>query len=661
MSDHSSISALPALVLYPERSERRETWADRLETLLTSWPMSVWPRIRQARTAGFVGAVNRQEAGLRAMDDGELSAQSAELRGELHRQGFREDLVVRSFALIRETARRRLGLRPYDVQLRGGLALLTGMVAEMNTGEGKTLTATLAAATAALAGIPVHVVTVNDYLARRDAQTMGPLYGALGLSVGTIFHGLSAVERRAAYACDITYASNKEIAFDYLRDRLSLGSRSRNLAIKLKRFCGEGRESDRVVMRGLHFAIVDEADSVLVDEARTPLIISRETDAGSERAWAEDALKLADELDVDVDYRILRDERRIELTERGRDRLAELGEVWGGIWLSRVRREEGARQALTALHLFHKGDHYLVRDGKVEIVDEYTGRIMADRSWSEGLHQLVEVKEGCEVTSRKLPVARMTYQRFFRRYERLAGMTGTAREVRREFWNVYHLPVARIPTNRPLRRRRLGTRICPSVDEKWRRIVQRTAELNGEGRPVLIGTRSVAASEAVSEYLAEAGLAHQVLNARQDQNEAEVIGDAGKRGRITVATNMAGRGVDIRLEEGVEALGGLHVILSEMHDARRIDRQLEGRCGRQGEAGTTEVILALEDPLLELVKSVLLDRLARLGGALGGRMGLMLFRRAQRRAERSHARARQELMRQDQKLGRLLAFSGGME
>lgn len=649
------------MVLYPERAERPENWGDRVETLITSWPMSVWPRIRQARVTGLVRAVNRQEAGFEAMDDEALRNQSADLRAELHRYRLREDLIVRAFALIREASRRRLGLRHHDVQLCGGFALLNGLVAEMDTGEGKTLTATLAAATAALAGIPVHIVTVNDYLAQRDAKTMGQLYRALGLTVGTIFHGLSPVERRAAYACDITYASNKEIAFDYLRDRLSLGNRSQNLTIKLQRFYGERKRSDRVVMRGLHFAIVDEADSVLVDEARTPLIISRETDARGERAWAEDALRLADELVVGRDYRILKDERRIELTKQGRDHLAELGEAWGGVWGSRVRREEGVRQALTARHLFQKGDHYLVRDGKVDIVDEYSGRIMADRSWSEGLHQLVEVKEGCEVTSRKLPVARMTYQRFFRRYRRLAGMTGTAREVTREFWNVYRLPVVRMPTNRPLRRRRLGTWICRSADEKWNRIVQRTAELNRQGRPVLIGTRSVVASETVSECLSEAGLEHVVLNANQDRNEAEIIADAGKRGRITVATNMAGRGVDIRLEEGVEALGGLHVILSEMHDARRIDRQLEGRCGRQGESGTTEVILSLEDPLLELISGVILGRLAHLGGAVGWRSGLVLFRRAQRRAERSHARARHELMKQDRKLGRLLAFSGGME
>ena len=661
MSSADGQWSLPPLVLYPERRERRETWSDRLEATLTAWPMSAWPRLARWREMAFVSAVNRLEPHCQVMDEAEMGAAALALRASLRRDLGNDRLVAESFALVREVARRRLGLRHFDAQVRGGFALLRGTVAEMDTGEGKTLTATLTAATAALAGIPVHVVTVNDYLADRDATEMGAIYRALGLRVGTIRHGLSPRERRQAYACDITYASNKEIAFDYLRDRLALGGAAQNLRMKLEPLSGRPRHTDDVVMRGLHFAIVDEADSVLVDEARTPLIISRQTDARDEQEWAEAALKLAGELVPDLDYRLLRDERRVTLTAQGRERLERIGETWGGIWQSRIRREESARQALTALHLFQAGDHYLVRDGKVQIVDEYTGRITADRSWSEGLHQLVEAKEACEVTSRKVPVARMTYQRFFRRYRRLAGMTGTAREVSREFWAVYRLAVLRIPTSRPLRRRWLPTRVFASADEKWAAVTVRAAELSAQGRPMLIGTRSVGASETLSARLRAAGLEHVVLSAAQDRQEAEIIAQAGQGGRITVATNMAGRGVDIRLGEGVADLGGLHVILTERHDARRIDRQLAGRCGRQGDPGSSEAFLSLEDALLELLRGRLLRRLGHVQGHLGHWAGLLSFRLAQRRAERAHSRARRELMKSDTKLGVLLAFSGGAE
>jgi preprotein translocase subunit SecA len=661
MSSSGFSWTLPPLVAYPEQRERPDSWTDRLEAQLTAWPMALWPRMVRGREMRFVASVNRLEQSFGSMDTAALWLAARDLRGRLRGALDDDALVAESFALVREVASRELGMRHFDVQLRGGFALLHGRVAEMETGEGKTLTAILAAATAALAGVPVHVVTVNDYLAGRDAAGMEKVYRALGLNVGTIVHGLAPEQRRAAYACDITYGSNKEMAFDYLRDRLALADSPGNLALKLRRLLGGTDESGGVVMRGLHFAIVDEADSVLVDEARTPLIISRQTDSDDERRWAEAALQLADELDPERHYKLLREERRIELTREGRERLNEIGEAWGGIWQSRIRREESARQALTAVQLFQAGDHYLVRDGKVQIIDEYTGRIMADRSWSEGLHQLVEAKEGCEVTSRKIPVARMTYQRFFRRYRRLAGMTGTGHEVGSEFWRVYQLPVVRIPTNRPVQRQRLAARFYPTAEEKWSAVVARAEELRAQGRPVLIGTRSVDASETVSTRLQEAGVEHVVLNAAQDEDEAEIIAQAGQLGRVTVATNMAGRGVDIQLPDEVLALGGLHVILTERHDARRIDRQLEGRCGRQGDPGSTEALLSLEDPLLELVKSSPLLRASHMAGGLGRLASRRVFAKAQGRAERAHARARYELLKQDRKLGVVLAFSGGME
>jgi preprotein translocase subunit SecA len=660
MSDASHSWSLPPLVYHPERPERRETWSDRLEAAITAWPVAMRARFGDPRVTRLVASSNALEEQFRNMDDSALRSSAGALRARLRREGFAIAVVAESFALVREAGRRTLGLRHFDVQLAGGYALLNGMVAEMDTGEGKTLTATLAATTAALAGIPVHVVTVNDYLAQRDTENMGPLYESLGLSVGTIVHGLQPPQRKAAYDCDITYCSNKEITFDYLRDRIVLGNKPSSLAIKLRLVQGI-RQDDRTVMRGLHFAIVDEADSVLVDEARTPLIISRETSPDQEQRWAETSLDLVSQLEIEQDYKILRNERRVELTSAGLERLAGLGDELGGIWRSSVRREEAARQALTALNLFERGDHYLVQDGKVQIVDEYTGRIMADRSWSEGLHQLVEAKEGCAVTGRKVPMARITYQRFFRRYQRLAGMTGTAREVKRELWAVYRLAVTRIPTNLPTRRQRLPTRILASTELKWQAIAERVKELRAAGHAVLVGTRSVAASETLSELLSEAGLDHEVLNAAQDKREAEIIAQAGISGRITVATNMAGRGVDIPVDDTVLEKDGLHVILSERHDASRIDRQLAGRCGRQGEPGVSQAILSLEDHLLELMHPAIVRWTGALHTSVRNAVALFVFQCSQRRAERAHSVARRALLKHDQKLGVLLAFSGGQE
>lgn len=617
-------------------------------------------RVGDPRVRRLVARVNALEEELRAHDDPELSVRCEKLRTALRREGLLERTVAEAFAVVRELADRELGLRHFDVQIAGGYSMLRGTVIEMDTGEGKTLTATLAAATSALAGMPVHIVTVNDYLAQRDADTMGPLFQSLGLTVGCIVHGLSPAERRDVYGCDIVYTSSKEVTFDYLRDRIALGHRVSNVGKKLRRLISPDGD-DRTVMRGLFFAIVDEADSVLVDEARTPLIISRETQPQEELQWAQAAFGLAAELEIDVHYRLVKSEYRVELTREGKLRLESLGEQLGGVWRSSVRREEAARQALAALELFSLGEHYLVQDGKVQIVDEYTGRIMADRSWSEGLHQLIELKEGCEVTARKVPIARMTFQRFFRRYQRLAGMTGTAREVSRELWTVYRLPVIRVPTNRPPKRERLATAVSRSVDDKWRAIAVRAAELQASGRPVLIGTRSVATSETLSTFLDDFGLDHEVLNATQDEREAEIIAGAGAAGVITVATNMAGRGVDIPVAAEVLEKQGLHVILSERHDARRIDRQLEGRCGRQGEPGVVETYLSMEDPLLELLPSAVVHAASGLPGFTRKMAALILFRLAQRRAERAHSAARKMLLKHDQQLGTLLAFSGGVE
>ncbi|MDX1514556.1 MAG: prepilin peptidase, partial [Gammaproteobacteria bacterium] len=460
-----------------------------------------------------------------------------------------------------------------------------------------------------LAGIPVHIVTVNDFLVMRDAAWMGPLYKALGLTVGTITEGMSMDDRRQAYGCDITYCTNKQLVFDYLKDRLMLGQESRRLHLQVESLHAEYPRVHRLLLRGLCYVIVDEADSVLVDEARTPLIISDVADTSQEEQIYSEAIAMARQLESGQDFSIRPRTREVDLTERGKSRAAALAEKHGGVWIGTRRREELIRRALTAIYLFHADKHYLVRGGTVQIVDEYTGRVMPDRSWERGLHQMIEAKEGCHISGQQETLARISYQRFFRRYLRLAGMTGTAREVARELWSVYRLPVVTIPTNRPIRRQRLPDQVYVTADAKWTAIVRLVREMTRKGRPVLVGTRSVAASEHLSELLTAAGLPHQVLNARQDQEEAEIIAGAGEHGRITVATNLAGRGTDIRLAPGVAQLGGLFVLATERHDARRIDRQLFGRGGRQGDPGSFQIIVSLED---ELVKEFYGERLGRL-------------------------------------------------
>ncbi|HYR35386.1 MAG TPA: preprotein translocase subunit SecA [Burkholderiales bacterium] len=624
--------------MYPERDAPREGALDRL--LATGeYHAGRW-RSSRRRLQRIVAATRESLA----LD---------ELRARLRREGFTEELTGAAFALVRAAAERTIGMRHFDVQLVGGWALLQGMVAEMETGEGKTLTATLAAATAALAGRAVHVITVNDYLAERDAAALRPLYEALGLTVGCVKHGIDPEARRAAYRRDIVYCSNKEITFDYLRDRLALGGRPRPIAQRIAALAGTGG-ADKLLLRGLQFAIVDEADSVLIDEARTPLILSSKGDSTKEEAVYRQALELARALGPEH-FRV--EDSALELTAAGSERVRALAAPLGGVWSGPRRSELLVRQALTALELFDRDKHYLVRDDKVQIIDEYTGRLMPDRSWEQGLHQLIEIKEGVEVTGRHETLARISYQRFFRRYQHLSGMTGTAAEVAGELWAVYRLRVARIPTNRPVRRARLPDRVYGRAEDKWRAVIEAIEQRHLVSQPVLVGTRSVAASERLASLLESAGLSFRLLNARQDADEAAIVADAGQPGRITVATNMAGRGTDIKLAAGVAERGGLHVICTERHDSGRIDRQLFGRCGRQGDPGSCEAILAADDDLAAThakLPSAWLANMER----VPSRTGRLLYWLAQRRAEAAHSRARRALLQMDESLGDMLAFSG---
>jgi len=649
---------------YPERSVPQEGWFDRQGAKLLS-PLLRRVRVRKCLGTDVIGPVAAFGTELAELTDSQLQERAAMLRTQLRRAGLREESVCRAFALVREIAARTLGQRHYDVQILGGWALLNGCVAEMATGEGKTLTATLAAATAALAGVPVHVITVNDYLTARDAEEMGPIYRMLGLSVGTIIHGKDPAARQAAYECDITYCTNKELAFDYLRDRLAVGRHPNRIQLQLERLYGNAARLKQLVLRGLCFGIVDEADSILVDEARVPLIISGAGGQVPERALYETALDLARPLQRGRDFELDLRERSVRLTPAGQALLAEKARELKGIWAGPRRREALVQQALSAQYLFHRDTHYLIRGEKVQIIDEYTGRILGDRSWEQGLHQMIELKEGCPVTPMQAALARITYQRFFRRYLWLAGMSGTAQEVAGELWRVYRLATVTIPTNKPLQRRMEGEYLFSTANEKWAAAVGRIKELSSAGRPVLVGTRSVAASEQLSGLLTEAAVPHMVLNARQDQEEAAVVAGAGEPGRVTVATNMAGRGTDIKLGPGVAMAGGLHVLATERHEASRIDRQLYGRCGRQGDPGSFEAMSALEDELMASSRSHVWQAAARwamrFDRPLKGWVASFLVRQAQVSAERLHASIRRELLKNEDQLESSLAFSGRLE
>ena len=634
---------------------------DRNENALDSWTRNVtgglWHRMRpiKARLAQLARSASALADEVAQLDDVALRlAMRRVARAALDQPTE----AARAFALVREASGRSLGMRPFDVQLMGAAALFSGKLAEMQTGEGKTLTAALGACIAGVAGLPVHVVTVNDYLAQRDAEVMGPLYAYFGLSVGTIVTGMSLDARRQSYACHVTYCTNKELVFDYLKDRVAAGGRASRAQIKVRAHLGGGKGGD-MLLRGLHFAIVDEADSILIDEARTPLILAEKGDsAGDPQAYAE-ALDLARGLEAGRHFELLIANRQLHLTDAGKAALAERCAGMGEAWTAAQAREQMVAQALRAIHLFLRDQHYLVAEDKVHIVDEYTGRILPGRTWEQGLHQLIETKEGCPLSEHNRTLARITYQRYFRRYVRLSGMTGTAKEVRSEIWAVYGLETVTIPTNRPCLRVTQPSRCCHDEAEKWREVAREAARVSALGRPVLIGTRSVEASEKLALELEAAGLTHRVLNARQDADEAQVVAEAGQPGVITVATNMAGRGTDIHLGPSVAEKGGLHVVLTEFHDSQRIDRQLVGRCARQGDPGSTVAIVALDDALFREHGGALYKMLTRSYPA-----GLSPFwldrlrRRAQHGAEAIHARTRRDTLKQDRNLDNMLAFAG---
>jgi preprotein translocase subunit SecA len=561
-------------------------------------------------------AITALEPELKALDDAALRARSDELRERAKQGHDPDDLLIEAFALCREASRRTIGLRHFDVQLVGGLVLHQGKIAEMKTGEGKTLVASLALYLNALAGKGVHLVTVNDYLARRDAGWMGPIYSLLGLSVGinvgtagTYIYDPEYVDeahtdprlkhmrlatKREAYMADITYATNSELAFDYLRDNMA-------------------RDLAQCSQRPLNYAIVDEVDSILIDEARTPHIISGQSDESTEKYYefARWAGRLAEGEDYEVDLK----HKSASLTEAG---IAKM-ERWTGIRniydLENVIEAHQINQALKAKALFRRDQEYLVKDGEVIIVDEFTGRTMPGRRWSDGLHQAVEAKEGVKVQQEQKTIATITVQNYFRQYDKLAGMTGTALTESEEFHKIYGLDVVVIPTNKTMIRADSPDVIYKTEQSKFEAVIDEIVEMNKDRRPVLVGTVSVEKSERLARMLEKRGVKHNVLNAKQHEREAAIVAEAGQPGAVTIATNMAGRGTDIVLGPGVTDVGGLHIIGTERHESRRIDNQLRGRAGRQGDPGSSRFFISLEDDLMKIFGPAA-DRIGRLMDSL---------------------------------------------
>lgn len=588
------------------------------------------------RLSHFVAEINEYESALRALSDGDLKAKTPYFKEMLDGGAELDDILPEAFAVVREVSRRTLGMRPFDVQLMGGIVLHEGNIAEMKTGEGKTLAATMPLYLNALTGRGAHVVTVNDYLARRDAEWMGPIYNFLGLSVGTIVHGMDDDERRAAYHCDITYGTNNEFGFDYLRD---------NMKFTL----------DDYVQRDFHYAIVDEVDSILIDEARTPLIISGPSEESTDKYVRIN--RIIPSLRKDEDYSVDEKSRTVVLTEEGVAKVEKLLNVQNLYDPRNIDILHHVNQALKAHTLFRRDVDYLVQDGKVVIVDEFTGRVMPGRRYSDGLHQALEAKENVKIERENQTYASITFQNYFRMYEKLAGMTGTADTEAVEFKKIYDLDVVIIPTNKPMIRIDYPDVIYKTEREKFDAIVEEIRGLHEIGRPVLVGTISIEKSELLSKYLKKYGIKHNVLNAKNHAREAEIIAEAGQRGAVTISTNMAGRGTDIKLGEGVADLGGLHILGTERHESRRIDNQLRGRSGRQGDKGSSRFYLSLEDDLLRIFGadkiSSLMDRIGvEEGEPIEHKLISKAIENAQKRVEGQNFDIRKHLLQFDDVMNR---------
>ena len=580
----------------------------------------------------LVAKINALEPEMQALADEELPQRLAVYREQVQNGEKDLDAVLPEvFALVREASTRVLGMRHYDVQLLGAMALHNGKIAEMKTGEGKTLVATLAVILNSLEGKGVHVVTVNDYLAKRDAEWMGRLYNFLGLSVGVIVAGLSDEQRKEAYGADITYGTNNEFGFDYLRDNMKF-------------------YAEQLVQRGHHYAIVDEVDSILIDEARTPLIISGASDESTDLYQKVD--EVVRTLEKEKHYTVDEKGKTASLTDEGVLYVEEQLGIENLYDTANITAQHHVLQSLKAHTVFRRDVDYIVKDDQVVIVDEFTGRLMAGRRFSDGLHQALEAKEHVTVAAENQTLASITFQNYFRMYDKLSGMTGTADTEAVEFAQIYGLEVSTIPPNRPMVRKDMPDLIYRTRREKMQAIIQAIKELHATGQPVLVGTISIETSELISQLLKREGVPHSVLNAKHHAQEAEIVAQAGQAGKVTIATNMAGRGTDIKLGEGVVELGGLHILGTERHESRRIDNQMRGRSGRQGDPGSSRFYLSLEDDLMRLFGS---DRLSGLMQKLGMQEGEPIennmvsraIENAQKRVEGHHFEIRKTLLDYD--------------
>jgi preprotein translocase subunit SecA len=605
-----------------------------------------WPRVP-------IAEIRSAAADLAALDNDRLRQVSVALRTQVLQEGpDSQVLQIRAFALMSEALQRTLDIRLYDVQLHAGLALARGCVAEMQTGEGKTLACAPAACLHGLRGRGVHIATANAYLAGRDYDWLSPAFRAIGLSVGLLTDSSPATEKRAAYRCDVTYGTGYEFGFDYLRDQLTLRSRTRRPlghTVWAQLSGADSADTDGLLQRGLCYAIVDEVDNVLLDDADSPLVLSAPaTEEASDAEAHRLARRLLPQLVQDRDFHVSLSSGFVQLTPAGMDRIHDTGV---SIPISTLMRTwaEYVESAIRAEYLLRRDVHYVVTSGAVRIVDESTGRIFSDRSWQDGLHQAVEAKESLPLTAERQPLAQITRQRFYRLYDRLSGMSGTAATSRREFRQVYGLAVESIPLRLPARRDVWPARFFASAEAKWTAIARSVQELYARQRPVLIGTRSIHDSECLADVFRQRGLNFELLNGRQDAAEALVVARAGQAGAITIATNLAGRGTDIRLGPNVSERGGLHVILSEYHDADRIDRQLMGRCARQGDPGSTQTFVSADDALIQRLGPWLATAMRRHSRA-DGELTVNLvrpLRRLQRMAERQNYASRCALLRRD--------------
>lgn len=645
----------------PQPPERRTGLDAVVDGMIGRWKArsSVAKELRQR-----AAAIDGKAEDWKFLSDAALRRRLLEFRERVRRRGRDADAAVPdALAALREAAERTLNLRPFTVQIMGALALHRGCLAEMATGEGKTLTAALAATLAGWTRLPCHVVTVNDYLAQRDADRLRSFYEFCGVTVGCVTSTMEPEARARGYAQDVTYTTSKEVVADFLRDRLRLGGRPQSTRRLLQMHLNPHLPPPAVVMRGLHTAIVDEADSVLIDEAVTPLIISAPRDHAVWQDLYRGVWKIANDLQPGMDYRAEVRYKEVTLLPAGRRKvdaaMGELPERWRG----GGRPAELVEQALNAREFFRKGKQYVVDQGKVVIVDEFTGRMMPMRKWRHGLHQAIEAKEGLAISAEDETLARISFQRYYRLYRKLAGMTGTAREAADELWRTYQLPVLTIPTNKPVARKQERDRFFPSLETKLAAVVEEAARVHAAGRPVLIGTRNVMMSQELADRLRARGLKCNLLNALNDRDEAAIVAAAGFTDAITIATNMAGRGTDIKLGAEVAALGGLHVIATERHEASRIDRQLFGRAGRQGDPGSAIAFASADDELLRRfapapARAIL--RWASARGVVGAEAwAAAVCRLGQRRAEKQAAKARANVLKQDVWLEEATAFSVG--